>query len=156
MRSEIYPLLCESTEVGIKCLSADKVLKAQNCAEEAFDIAGKVDNLTVTGDALNKYFELFEGLKIANKELWVPSAESLITIALQQENNHGDILPVYTRLSDAEESERQKLADNSVKNLNTGVKDLPGDASQIIYQPMDVANLDEIANIEKQLMDTDA
>ena len=69
MRSEIYPLLCKSTEEGIKRLSADKVLKAEKCAEEAFDIAGKVDNLTVAGDALNKYFDLFEGLKIANKEL---------------------------------------------------------------------------------------
>lgn len=69
MRQEIYPLLCESTEEGIKRLSSDKVLKAEKCAEEAFDIAGKVDNLTITGDALNKYFELFEGLKIANKEL---------------------------------------------------------------------------------------
>ena len=86
----------------------------------------------------------------------MPSAESLIEVATRQDNNQGDILPVYTRLSDAEESERQKLADNSVKNLNTGVKDLPGDAAQIIYQPIDVADLDEITAIENQLMDTDA
>lgn len=65
-------------------------------------------------------------------------------------------MPVYTRLSDAEESERQKLADASVKNLNTGVKDLPGDDARVIFQPMDLANLSEIANIENQLMDTDA
>ena len=69
MRHEIYPLLCESTEQGIKRLSADKVLKAEKCAEEAFEISNKVDNLTVVGDALHKYFDLFEGLNIGDQKL---------------------------------------------------------------------------------------
>ena len=69
MRHEIYPLLCESTEDGIKRLSPDKVLKAEKCAEEAFEISTKVDNLIVVGDALHKYFDLFEGLNIGNEEL---------------------------------------------------------------------------------------
>ena len=69
MRHEIYPLLCESTEDGIKRLSPDKVLKAEKCAEEAFEISAKVDNLTVVGDALHKYFDLFEGLNIGMEQL---------------------------------------------------------------------------------------
>ena len=69
MRGEIYPALFESTEASIKRLGGNKVLKAQACAEEAADISGKVDNLTVAGDALHKYFDMFENLKIANQEL---------------------------------------------------------------------------------------
>lgn len=81
MRQEIYPFLCESTEDGIKRLSPDKVLKAEKCAEEAFEVSAKVDNLTVVGDALHKYFDLFEGLNIGDEELWVPSPTSLLFAA---------------------------------------------------------------------------
>lgn len=69
MRHEIYPLLCELNVEGVKRLSPDKVLKAQACADEAFELSTKVDNLTIVGDALHKYFDLFEGLNIGNQEL---------------------------------------------------------------------------------------
>lgn len=168
MRHEIYPLLCESSEKGIARLSPDKVLKAQNCADEAFEIAGKVDNLTVVGDALNKYFYMFEGLNIGNQELWVPSPQSLLHAAkceagpgemrnLTRDNETwapGKVLPVYTRLSDAEESEREKLADASKKNLNTGVQNFGSD--EFSYEPLDAKNIDDIVKLEKELMGSDA
>lgn len=155
MRHEIYPLLCESSEKGITRLSPDKVLKAQNCADEAFEIAGKVDNLTVVGDALNKYFDMFEGLNIGYKELWVPSPKSILCTCKENENhNPGEVLPVYTRLSDAEESEREKLADASKKNLNTGVQNFGSD--KFSYEPLDAKNIDDIVKLEKELMGSDA
>ena len=153
MRHEIYPLLCKSTEEGIEVLSPNKVLKAKKCAEEAFEIAGKVDNLLVVGDALYKYFDLFEGLNIGNQDLWVPSPTSLIlSYEKKNESKPGYILPVYTRLSDAEESEREKLADTSKKNLNVGVQNLNGPN----FQPMDANDIKEIVTLEKDLMGSDA
>lgn len=153
MRREIYPALFESTETGITRLSPDKVLKAQAAADEAFEIVSKVDNLTLVGDALNKYFELFEGLKIGNKAIWTPSGKSLIFAAMQNdEQPAGFVLPVYTRLSDAEETERERLADISKKNLNSGVQEI----DKITYLPMDAKFLDEMTALERDLMGSDA
>lgn len=61
---------------------------------------------------------------------------------------------MYTRLSDAEESEREKLADISKKNLNTGVQNLEGDNKN--FEPLDAKDIPQIVELEKQLMGTDA
>ncbi len=65
----------------------------------------------------------------------------------------GQVLPVYTRLSDAEESEREKLADISKKNLNTGVQNLGDDKN---FEPLDAKDIPQIVELENQLMGTDA
>lgn len=65
----------------------------------------------------------------------------------------GEILPVYTRLSDAEESERERLADISKKNLNTGVQNLDDNKN---FEPLDAKDIPQIVDLEKQLMGTDA
>ena len=72
------------------------------------------------GDALKKYGELFEGCGAAlPAELWMPTGRGLL-LALQAAWRAGEAdpldarrhdpafaLPVYTRLSDAEENERR-------------------------------------------------
>lgn len=69
MRHEIYPVLFKLTENGIERLNENKVMKAEKSAEEAFDLSNKIDNLHVAGDALLKYFEMFEGLNICDQKL---------------------------------------------------------------------------------------
>ncbi len=69
MRHEIYPALFKLDENGVKRLSSNSVLKAQKAADEAFELCGKCENFIVLGDALFKYFDLFEGLNIANQDL---------------------------------------------------------------------------------------
>lgn len=154
MRHEIYPSLFESNENGIKRLNSNKVLKAEKAAMEAFEISGKCKNLTITGDALEKYFNLFEGLNIADQKLWNPDGKSLLLACdIEKNQDPGFVLPVYTRLSDAEETEREKLADTRVKNLNTGVQNVE---DEISYQPIDAKYVEDIAQLETDLMGSDA
>ena len=91
---------------------------------------------TIAGDALHKYADLFEPLgSFAEENLWTPTGEGLL-LAFQaawrtagfdaldaQAGNPAFALPVYTRLSDAEENERIRLAKNDPKNLTTGVQE---------------------------------
>lgn len=69
MRHEIYPVLFKLTEKGIERLNENKVMEAEKSAEEAYDLANKVEDLYVTGDALLKYFDMFEGLNICDQKL---------------------------------------------------------------------------------------
>lgn len=158
MRNEIYPALYESTENGIKRLSPNKVLKANVCAEEAIEFSRKVDNLTITGDALIKYFDLFETLNIANQELWVPNGWSLLQASkFEDKSKPGEVLPVYTRLSDAEESERESnfKASATDKNLITGVQNLHKQNSNFLFEPLSFEYIKQVEKLEKQLMGSD-
>ena len=110
-------------------------------AEE--DASSQVPTRLLAGDALKKYGELFEGCGAAlPAELWMPTGRGLL-LALQAAWRAGEAdpldarrhdpafaLPVYTRLSDAEENERIRLAKNDPKNLATGVQDVAKRADQ--------------------------
>ena len=139
------------------------------------------------GDALKKYGELFEGCGAAlPAELWMPTGRGLL-LALQAAWRAGEAdpldarrhdpafaLPVYTRLSDAEENERIRLAKNDPKNLATGVQDVTKRADQratmhdtailnaqpdehgITYKPLDAAHAGAVATLESLVMGSDA
>ena len=139
------------------------------------------------GDALKKYGELFEGCGAAlPTELWMPTGRGLL-LALQAAWRAGEAdpldarrhdpafaLPVYTRLSDAEENERIRLAKNDPKNLATGVQDVAKRADQratmhdtailnaqpdehgITYKPLDAAHAGAVATLESLVMGSDA
>ena len=141
----------------------------------------------VTGDALVKYEELLSPLgEVLPQELWEPTGKGLL-FAVQALWRAGEIdpfdaarhnpafaLPVYTRLSDAEENERIRLAKNDPKNLRTGVQDLAPrrdqratmhdsailnarpDAAGITYKPLDAAHAAEVAALEARIMGSDA
>ncbi|WP_241157078.1 tRNA (adenosine(37)-N6)-threonylcarbamoyltransferase complex transferase subunit TsaD [Adlercreutzia sp. ZJ304] len=138
-------------------------------------------NIFVGGDGLQKYAELFVGVgEFLPEDIWTPSGKGLL-LALQHawrmetadpldasRHNPGKLLPVYTRLSDAEENERKKLASKEPKNLHTGVQDCRvtmhassrvgefANAQGIVYTPLASKYIDDVADIESKLMGTDA
>lgn len=184
MRKEVYPVRYLLGDEGIERLEADRVVKAELAAEElAADAAAQ----QVTGDALRKYAELFAACGAAlAPELWTPTGRGLL-LALQAawQSDEADpfdarrhdpafALPVYTRLSDAEENERIRLAKNDPKNLMTGVQDVETRADQratmhdtailnarpdehgITYKPLDAAHAAAVTALESQVMGSDA
>ena len=184
MRKEVYPVRYLLGDEGIERLEADRVVKAELAAEE---LDADEASLQVTGDALRKYADLFEacGATLA-PELWTPTGRGLL-LALQAAWRAGEAdpfdarrhdpafaLPVYTRLSDAEENERIRLAKNDPKNLMTGVQDVAKRADQratmhdtailnaqpdergITYKPLDAAHAAAVAALESQVMGSDA
>ncbi|MBR3234160.1 MAG: tRNA (adenosine(37)-N6)-threonylcarbamoyltransferase complex transferase subunit TsaD [Atopobiaceae bacterium] len=119
MRGEVYPgIYVVSDEGPQRTFVAETVVKAQACVDE-WAARGDRDALTLTGDGLAKYRALFEqaGLsRTADEACWHPSSEGLLRAAAAIERDavrdSGDpalVLPIYTRLSDAEEAERQRL-----------------------------------------------
>lgn len=141
----------------------------------------------IAGDALKKYAELFVPCgAFADEALWTPTGRGLL-LAAQAAWRKGAIdpldaafgnpafaLPVYTRLSDAEENERIRLSKNEPKNLRTGVQDAgvrrdqratahdtaienaQADENGITYRPLDAAHAQAVAHLEAELMGTDA
>ncbi|WP_139651056.1 tRNA (adenosine(37)-N6)-threonylcarbamoyltransferase complex transferase subunit TsaD [Raoultibacter phocaeensis] len=184
MRKEVYPVRFELTDAGIERLEADNVVKAEVAA-------GRLTNApsasVIAGDALKKYAELFEACgRFADEALWTPTGHGLL-LAAQAAWRKGAIdpfdaafgnpafaLPVYTRLSDAEENERIRLSKNEPKNLRTGVQDAgirrdqratahdsaianaQADENGIVYRPLDAAHAGAVARLEQELMGSDA
>ncbi len=130
MRKEVYPVRFDLSDTGVCRLDADAVVKAEAAAEAL----GETD-LFIAGDALGKYAGLFEPHgTLAPEELWAAEGNGLLA-ALQADWRAGlcdpfdvrrhdpaYLLPVYTRLSDAEENERKRLADAMPRDLRTGVQ----------------------------------
>ena len=180
MRKEVYPVRYDVDDEGARRLEADRVIKAVEVPE-----SDPADH--VTGDALVKYEEILAPLgAVLPQELWEPTGKGLL-LAVQAawqagetdpfdaaRHNPAFALPVYTRLSDAEENERIRLAKNDPKNLRTGVQDLAPrrdqratmhdsailnarpDAEGITYKPLDAAHVADVAALEARIMGSDA
>lgn len=195
MRKEVYPVRYLLNDTGIERLEADRVVKAEDAARELAaegdpaeeDASSQVPTRLLAGDALKKYGELFAGCGAAlPAELWTPTGRGLL-LALQAAWRAGEAdpldarrhdpafaLPVYTRLSDAEENERIRLSKNDPKNLATGVQDVAKRADQratmhdtailnarpdehgITYKPLDAAHAGAVATLESLVMGSDA
>ena len=197
MRKEVYPVRYWVDDAGAHRLEADRVVKAVEVADEYLSDgaersveasdpdASMIDH--VTGDALVKYEELLSPLgAVLPQELWEPTGRGLL-LAVQAlwrageadpfdaaRHNPAFALPVYTRLSDAEENERIRLAKNDPKNLRTGVQDIAlrrdqratmhdsailnarPDVAGITYKPLDAAHAAEVAALEARIMGSDA
>ncbi len=166
MRKEIYPSYFELDDAGVRRLSPDKVAKAADFVEQ-WEHPGCP--LTIAGDALGKYGDELGRLgTVAPEALWTPTGQGLLQ-ALQAAWRAGaadpldsvasdpvGVLPIYTRLSDAEEHERARLATPGERNLVTGVQ---GDASAVgavAFTPFDAAYLAQAARLEAGAMGTDA
>lgn len=186
----------------VERLEADRVLKAEVAAaelvgDEGADLLGGAPladtegtRLRAIGDGLTKYAELFAPCgALGDEALWTPKGSGLL-LALQAlwragvadpfdalRHNPAFALPVYTRLSDAEENERIRLAKNDPRNLTTGVNDLDEaglrrdqratmhdsavlnarpDALGVTYKPLDAAHAGAVAALEQEIMGTDA
>lgn len=113
MRKEVYPALFRVEAGVVQRLTPDAVAKPIDVAADWAELGEPV---LVVGNGLAKYPELFDregsGLSIGPQELWAPSGAGLLAAyqAALQVGSGGDgepglLLPVYTRLSDAEENE---------------------------------------------------
>ena len=198
MRKEVYPTRFALFDDGARRLTADRVVKADAYAEELVAEgrrageceAGSALDLLIVGDGLVKYRDLYEPCgKVLDESLWEVTGRGLL-LAFESAWRAGDVdpcddvrhdpayaLPVYTRLSDAEEHERIKLASNDPKNLQTGVQDIApapdggkgratmhaqaeltarADELGVSYRPLDAAHAADVAVLETQAMGTDA
>lgn len=193
MRREVYPVRFFLGEDGVERLEADRVLAATVAAEElAFEASA---GMQLAGDALVKYGDLFAACgNPLERALWTPTGRGLVACAEHAwrsgEADPFDIrrhdpafaLPVYTRLSDAEESERLRLSKTEPKDLVSGVQNAglrAGAATDgatgerasmhaqaalgarpardgVVYRPLDAAHVSEVAALETRIMEGDA
>ncbi len=131
MRKEVYPVEFDLNDAGVTRLGRDRVVKADVCAAgyaasvEPCGVSGSdaSGDLLITGDALRKYADLFSAAGMTlDSSLWIPTGVGLL-LAVEDAWRAGSadpldskrhdpayVLPVYTRLSDAEENERVRLA----------------------------------------------
>jgi tRNA threonylcarbamoyl adenosine modification protein YeaZ len=117
MRREVYPALYRLTPGRIERLSGDAVAAPSAVADEW---AALSEPVLLSGNGLRKYADVFrermgEAAMIGPESLWTPTGESLLMVSWRQllagTEGPGDVallLPVYTRLSDAEEAERAR------------------------------------------------
>ncbi|MDO8879268.1 MAG: tRNA (adenosine(37)-N6)-threonylcarbamoyltransferase complex dimerization subunit type 1 TsaB [Coriobacteriia bacterium] len=128
MRQEVYPALFRLRDGRAERLTPDRVTRPELAAAEWESLG---EPLTLTGWGLTKHGALFEAVlgedvRVAEPHLWVPDGASLIAAAWTEEGpgslaalagidqaeafrvaHPAVLLPVYTRLSDAEEAERR-------------------------------------------------
>lgn len=167
MRKEVYPVLFDIDDQGVRRLTTDTVVKAADApswVSEALQTLGANQDQgsaldAILGDALVKYADIFEPLgALADESLWAVSGRGLL-LAERAGGNPATLLPVYTRLSDAEENERIRLAkEDGGKNLRTGVQLFEGsqDAAPLSYRPLDAAHAPDVAALESVVMGSDA
>lgn len=178
MRREVYPVEYRLSDAGAERVTADRVIKAEAFAEE-LDASGGSDRL-IAGDALRKYADLFEGAgALLPEALWTPTGAGLL-MALRASWRAGECdpldaerhdpafaLPVYTRLSDAEENERQRLAradgalagkrgSRHVTMNDTAIANARANGEGIAYKPLDARHVADVAALEAAVMGTDA
>lgn len=130
MRGEVYPALFRAHAGTLERLSLDTVALPARVAGGWLELG---EPLTLIGAGLTRHREVFEAAlgtlaRIAPEPQWVPNGRSLIEAAWAAEGaltlgavadlTRADavriahpqlLLPVYTRLSDAEEAERLRL-----------------------------------------------
>lgn len=117
MRQEVYPALFECGGGRVRRLGPDRVTTPEEAAERwAAETAGE---LLLTGDGLAKHAAVFRAalgdrVTLASAEDWTPTGTGLLQAAFESlaeagPGDPGELLPVYTRLADAEEAEARRL-----------------------------------------------
>lgn len=161
MRGEVYPALYRLDDAGVcRLFDRERVVKAAVAVEEW---AGRADaaELQLTGDGLVRYGDRFEEAGLTScidRSLWWPSGEGLLRAWRVGAANAGDVagygdpalvLPIYTRLSDAEENERKRLGlQQSARSEISGVaEELAGRHLQ--FRPMGPADAEAVERLER-------
>lgn len=160
MRGEVYPGVYRVDDAGAhREFEAEIVLKA-DAAVESLRARADSASLLLAGDGLKKYRDRFEAAgfdHFAEERLWHPGSEGLVRSAeapdWQPPVGDGDpalVLPVYTRLSDAEENERKRLGMSEPASVEvTGVADALADR-HLQLRPMSVNDLPAVAALEAE------
>jgi tRNA threonylcarbamoyl adenosine modification protein YeaZ len=113
MRQEVYPTLFRCGGGSVRRLAPDTVRTPVEAAQRW--LAETDEPLLLAGNGLAKYAEVFTetlGSRaiLAAPTEWTPTGEGLLAAAFQTlpeagPGHPGDMLPIYTRLADAEEAE---------------------------------------------------
>lgn len=159
MRGEVYPGIYVLDETGAhRTFETETVMKAAVCAQ-AWGTREDRDELLLVGGGLVKHRAAFESAGMthfAAEQNWLPTGEGLLMAAASADGRsragNGDpalVLPVYTRLSDAEESERQRLGLTLPASVKlTGVDDALA-SIHLQLRPMSVNDLDAVVRLEQ-------
>lgn len=157
MRGEVYPGIYQLDDAGAhRTFPAETVVKADACVA-AWAARPDAADLTLAGNGLVKYRGRFEAVGLTSfspEEAWYPTGEGLLRAAVEAgvfDEQPGDpalVLPIYTRLSDAEEAERTRLGLKVPATVElTGVDDaLAGIHLQL--RPMTVNDTTAVAALE--------
>ncbi len=162
MRGEVYPGIYRLDDAGARrTFTAETVAKADACVAE---LASRADaaELILTGNGLLKYREKFEAAgfapeRVTEQDAWWPTGEGLVRAAVEagvfaeQSGDPALVLPIYTRLSDAEENERTRLGLKEPATVElTGVDDaLAGIHCQL--RPMTLNDVEPVAALEAEV-----
>ncbi len=161
MRGEVYPGVYILDDEGAhRTFEAETVVKADVCIADWAARADRED-LRLAGGGLAKYRARFEAAgftSYVDEALWLPTGEGLLRAATSPEGRarigNGDpalVLPVYTRLSDAEENERKRLGLKAPTSVEvTGVDDALA-SIHLQLRPMSVNDLDMVAELESSV-----
>ena len=132
MRGEVYPALFALEDGRAKRLTEDRVAHP---ADVVAEWRTRDESLLLAGGGLRKHGAHFAGLETAGAsvlpdDLWLPGGAGLLAAyadaRLRDEAGDGhpqSLLPIYTRLSDAEENERDRAATDSLDMPASGVRD---------------------------------
>ena len=160
MRGEVYPALYEVSDEGPhRLFERERVVKAAVAVEE-WAARPDADKIQLSGDGLVRYGKLFEDAGLTtrvDRELWWPTGEGLLLTAATPEGcaamgaaggDPAGVLPVYTRLSDAEENERKRLG--LAESANTGVTGVADELAgrHLQFRPMGAADAEAAAALE--------
>ena len=162
MRGEVYPALYEVDDKGPRRLfERERVVKAGAAVEE-WAARSDAARIQLTGDGLVRYGKLFEDAGLTSRverDLWWPSGEGLLLAASSPEGyaamgaaggDPASVLPVYTRLSDAEENERKRLGLS--ESVNTGVTGVADELAgrHLQFRPMGAADAEAMTALEAE------
>ena len=162
MRGEVYPGIYRLDDAGAhRTFVAETVVKADACVSEWAALAD-AGELVLTGNGLAKYRAKFEAAgfgddQFAPEEAWWPTGERLARAAAEAgsfDEQPGDpalVLPIYTRLSDAEENERTRLGLKEPATVElTGCDDALADI-HCQLRPMTVNDVHAVAELEAEV-----
>ena len=135
MRGEVYPALFRCGGGQALRVAPDRVAKPADVAEMW---AAACEPMLVTGNGLRKYGSLFaeslgDTATFADEPRWAPTARGLFEAYARArrsgelgDGDPGAVLPVYTRLSDAEENEAIRAGRPAAELPASGVAERPG------------------------------
>ena len=161
MRKEVYPVRYNLTGAGVMRIDSDTVSTPAEAAQKWIDSG---QPLTIIGDGLFKHADAFshELFTLGPEDSWLPDSRGLVEAYLaavrDDEAGTGDpatLLPVYTRLSDAEENERARLKIPDSAVPATGVADRYAEGG-VLLAPMSHNDVVEAAQLQEKALPQEA
>jgi len=159
MRGEVYPACYNLDKNGVQRTCPVTVIKSHELAQQ-WKTSQLEGTLLLTGDALHKYSELFSAYTWLDEQYWHPQGEGLLMAfevldSAVESSSIAALLPLYTRLSDAEENERKRLAaggetrQGALTELPASGVSWPLQAGQSIFRPAARGDITALVELEE-------